>query len=531
MGTGAACVHFEEILNAELLFLTGTNSTDAHPIVAQKISRALDRGCKLIVADPRRIAFADRANVYLPLRPGSNVPLLNGIAHVIVREGLYNKEFVENYVDNFEAYQHYILSEWDLGRVSRYTGIKPYLIEQAAIMYATSKRALILWGLGLSEHRSGSYGAMAAANLATLCGFWGKPGCGAMPLRGQNNVQGACDMGGLPYVLPGYQSYKDDGVRMRFKEVWKEDLPVVDGKTLPTMLRDALAGKFKALYAMGYDVAMSHGDLGEVWRALSNLEFLVVQDIFMPLSGKYAHVVLPSACVYEKSGTYTNGERRVQFFEKAVNPPGDAKPDWLIITELARKLGFSWNYTSSSEVALEIGKVWQGWGGINHSRLKERGIQWPCLDEDHPGTSILFTTGFPKGKVHLALAKHVPPLEEPNEAFTFTLVTVRNLEHYNIGSMTRRSSSLLNLYPEPLVDINPDDAERLGILEGAKVRVWNNRGEVFYRARLDKRVPKGLVFTDFHFVDALTNLLVSPGLDELMETPEYKVSVVNIEPV
>ncbi len=481
-----------------------------------------------MVADPRRIYFADKANLYLPLRPGSNVPLLNGMAYVIIKEEFYDKEFVERYVENFDSYRHYILSEWDLAKASRYTGLKPFLIEQAAYLYAQAKSALILWGLGVSEHRAGSYTAMAAANLATLCGFWGKPGCGAMPLRGQNNVQGACDMGGLPYVLPGYQSYLDPTVKLRFQEVWGEPIPDREGKTLPALLREALSGKVKALYAMGYDVAMSHGDIGSVWKALSNLEFFVVQDIFMPLSGKYAHAILPAACFFEKCGTFTNGERRVQLFEKAVSPPGEALPDWLILTKLSQKLGYNWNYQSPAEIAEEIGKVWPAWKGIIHSRLKEKGIQWPAPEPDHPGTSILFTSGFPKGKIHLAIAKHIPPFEEPSSQYPFILVTIRRLNHYNIGSMSRRSPSLNKLYPEPVIDMNPEDAKELGIYEGARVRVFNERGEVIFRVHLEERVPRGQLYADFHFENALTNLLVSPGLDDLMETPEYKVSVVAI---
>lgn len=524
-------MNFDEILNAELLFLLGTNSWDAHPIVAQKIKRALERGAKCIVADPRRINFADFSTLYLPLRPGSNIPLLCGMAYVILRDELYNREFIENYVENFEAFKHYIFSEWDLSKASRYTGLKPFLIEEAAYLYATSKSALILWGLGVSEHRSGSYTAMAAANLATLCGFWGRPGCGAMPLRGQNNVQGACDMGGLPYVLPGYQSYHDETVRLKFSEVWQVDLPTSEGKTLPGMLKDALQGKLKALYVMGYDVAMSHGNIKEVWQALKNLELLIVQDIFMPYTARFAHIVLPAASFLEKCGTFTNGERRVQYFEKAVSPPGEALPDWLILTKLAQSLGFAWNYKSPEEIFEEIGRVWQAVKGITYQRLRKGGIQWPCLDEDHPGTAMLFTQGFPKGKVHLALTKYVPPFEESSEEYPFILVTVRKLEHYNVGSMTRRSRNLLKLYAEPTIEIHPEDAKRLYIHEGIPVRIWNSRGEVVMKAHLNPRVPPGCLYTDFHFESALINMLVSPGADELMDTPEYKVSAVNIAPL
>jgi len=317
-------------------------------------------------------------------------------------------------------------------------------------------------------------------------------------------------------------------VRLKFQEVWKTDLPLSEGKTLPLMLKDPLSGKLKALYTMGYDIAMSHGNIGEVWSALQNLEFLLVQDIFMPLSGRFAHVVLPAACHFEKCGTFTNGERRVQLFKKEVAPPEEALPDWMILTKLAEKLGTKCDYTSPKDIFEEIGKVWQAWRGLSYERLSQVGIQWPCPEKNHPGTAMLFTSGFPKGKVHLALAKYLPPLEEANSEFPFILVTVRKLEHYNVGNMTRRCQSLTKLYPEPVVEINPEDAKVHNILEGSIVRVWNKRGEVLFRAKLNPRVPQGYLYTDFHFEKALTNLLVSPGLDELMETPEYKVSSVNI---
>ncbi len=483
------------------------------------------------MVDIRQIPLADQANIFLLIRPGSNVPLLNGMAYVILRDELYNKEFVEKYVENFEGYRHYILSEWDLGRVQRYTGVPAFQIEQAAYLYASSKSALILWGLGLSEHRSGSYGAMAAANLATLCGFWGRSGCGAMPLRGQNNVQGACDMGGLPYVLTGYQSYLDPLVKGKFEEVWGVEIPTSEGYTLPKMIELANQGKLKGLYLMGYDVAMSHGNIGSVFEAFKNLEFLVCQDIFFPLSGKWAHAILPAASFFEKCGTFTNGERRVQFFEKAVEPPGLALPDWVILTKLAQKLGYNWLYQSPAEIALEIGQVWSAWRGLNYERLRAMGLQWPCPEEDHPGTPILFTSGFPKGKVHLAMAKHVEPLEAPTAEKPFLLVTIRRLEHYNVGSMTRNSESLMKLYAEPIVDINPEDAQTLGIYNGMAVKLANERGEAIFKARINPRVPKGRLFADFHFDKALVNLLVSPGLDALMDTPEYKVSAVSLEVV
>jgi len=529
VGTGAACAAFDEIFNTETLFLIGSDPLASHPIIAEKILKALDQGLKLIVADPIKIELADKAHLWLNLKPGTNVPLLNGIAYIILKEKLYNKEFVNKFTENFDKYMHYILSEWEPTIVERITGVKKVFIEQAAYIFATSKRGLILWGLGLTEHRSGSYGVMAAANLATLCGFWGKPGCGAMPLRGHCNVQGACDMGGLPYVLPGYQSYSDSFVKLKFQEVWGSSLPEKEGLTLNKMLEKAKAGEMKVLYIIGYDIAMCHSNLKEVWKALENLDLLVIQDIFMPFTGNWAHIVLPAACVFEKEGTFTNGERRVQFFEKAVDPPGEALPDWEILTKLAKRLGYNWNYSSPSDIAEEIGKIWDAWRGLKYYRLKEIGIQWPCLDETHPGTSLLFTSGFPKEKIRLARPQYIPPLEEPTKEYPFVLITGKRLIHFRCGGKTRRIERFKKLSPYPVVEINPQDAERCKISSGEWVKLKNSRGEIKVKVNINKKIPPGYLFTDYHFDNALINVLVGPGEDEFTQTPEYKVVPVKIE--
>ena len=426
---------------------------------------------------------------------------------------------------------HYILSEWEPEIVERITGVKKVFIEQAAYIFATSKTGLIWWGLGLVEHRSGSYGAMAAANLATLCGFWGKPGCGAMPLRGHCNVQGACDMGGLPYVLPGYRKTSDPELRKLLEEVWGKAPPEEDGLTLNKMLEKAKKGEFKAFYIMGYDIAMSHSNLKEVWKALENTELNVVQDIFMPFTGKWAHVILPSACVLEKEGTFTNGERRVQYFDKAIDPPGTALPDWVILTKLAQKLGYNWDYKHPSEIAEEIGRVWSAWKGISYDRLKEKGIHWPCPEKDHPGTPLLFTTGFPRKKIRLALSKYLPPEEEPDKEHPFILITGKRLSHFRCGGKTRRVEKLKSLYPYPVIEVNPADAERLGISTGSLVKVKNLRGEVKLKVHVNKRIPQGYLFTDYHFDEAPVNILVGDGADEFTETPEYKVVPVRLEKI
>ncbi len=448
---------------------------------------------------------------------------------MILKEGLYNEEFVNKYVENFENYKHYILTEWEPTKVERITGVRKILIEQASYILATSKRGLIYWGVGLTQHRSGSYAAMSAANLATLCGFWGKPGCGAMPLRGHCNVQGACDMGGLPYILTGYQSIEDEKVREKFKKIWGEAPPVEKGLLLNQMLEKARKGEFKALYVVGYDIGMCHGDLTKVWEALEKLEFLVVQDIFMPFTGKWAHVVLPAACVFEKEGTFTSGERRVQLFEKAVNPPGDALPDWEIFLRLAKKMGYNWNYKTPGDIAREIGEVWSAWKGINYTRLRKESIQYPCPEENHPGTKILFDSEFPREKIHLALTRNLPSFEKATPEYPFILITGKRLMHYRCGGKTRRVEGLKKLCPYPMVEINPQDAEEYRITPGEWIKLKNVRGEIKVKVNINKRIPRGYLFTDYHFTDALTNILVGPEGDEFTQTPEYKVIPVKIE--
>ena len=496
-----------------------------------KILRALERGLKLVVVDPRKTEFAARADIWLPLRPGTNVPLANGIAYVIIRDELYDREFIEKYTENFEAYAQYILAEWPLERVERVTGIRREYIEQVARLYARTERALIFWGLGVTEHRSGSHAAIALADLALLCGHLGKPGTGAMPLRGQNNVQGACDMGALPYVLPGYQRPEDPLVRKKFQEIWGRALPETPGLTETMMYQEALAGRLKALYVVGYDVAMTHGNLHRVHQALKELELLVVHDIFWPKTAEFAHVVFPAACLFEKEGTTDNGERRVQRIRKLVDPPTGVLTDWQIIVEISKRLGYEMPYRSAEDIFEEMRRLMPSFQGLTYRRLEERGLCWPVPDEDHPGTELMFTEGFPKpgGKASFALPKYWGPEEEPDPDYPFVLITGRRLYHYNCGSMTRRVAGLIEWLPEELVEINPKDARRLKIRERDRVRVITRRGEVVARAHITSRVNPGNIFMDFHFIEALTNLLTSSGIDVKVHTPEYKVAAAKVE--
>jgi len=511
------------------LFLIGSDPLASHPIIAEKIFKALDKGLKFIVADPIKIPLVDRAHLWLKLKPGTDAALLNGIAYVILKEKLYDEEFVNRHVENFENYRHYILSEWDPSKVERITGVSKILVEQAGYILGTSNTGLIYWGVGLTQHRSGSYAAMAAANLATLLGFWAKPGCGAMPLRGHCNVQGACDMGGLPYVLTGYQNPEDEKVREKFKAVWGDYPPLKKGLTVNQMIDSAISGKLKALYIVGYDIALCHSNLKKVWHALSNLELVVVQDIFNCFTARWAHVLLPASCVFEKEGTFTSGERRIQLFYPAVSPPGKAKADLEIFLMLAKAAGCDWNYQGVKDVIEEIGKVWDAWQGITYDELLKRGIQYPYSQEKQEGTRILFTDGFPRGKIHLALAKYLPTKEKTSEEYPFILITGKRLEHFRCGEKTRRVKGITDIRGDAILEINPIDAKELGLYPGGWVRVKNSRGEVKMRVNFNKRIPRGYVFTDYHFDTAPVNVLVGDEVDEFTGTPEYKIVPVKVE--
>ncbi|RUM87882.1 MAG: hypothetical protein DSZ24_05195 [Thermodesulfatator sp.] len=511
--------------------LWGANPTEAHPVVGGKIKQALSRGLKLVVVDPRRTELASLADIWLPLRPGTNVPLANGLAYVILKEGLYHQRFVEERTEGFEAFSQYILKEWPLERVERLTGIRREHIEQVARLYARAQRALIFWGLGLVEHRSGSQGVMALANLALLCGHVGRPGTGAMPLRGQNNVQGACDLGALPYVLPGYQRPDDPLVRKKFEEVWGRPLPEKPGLTEPMMYEEALQGRFKALYILGYDVATTHAHISRVWQALRELDLLVVQDIFFPKTGEFAHVLFPTACLLEREGTTTNGERRVQRIRRLIEPLEGLPPDWWIITEISRRMGYEMPYQSVEDIFEEMRRVVPSFAGLTYQRLEEGGLCWPVPKEDHPGTELMFTERFarPSGKASFGRPQYWAPEEEPSGDYPFLLITGRRIYHYNCGSMTRRVSGLTEILPEELVEIHPRDARKLGLRERDPVRIISRRGEIRARAHLTTRVNPGQIFIDFHFWEALTNLLTSPGLEVKVHTPEYKVAAVRLE--
>lgn len=529
MGSGACSVSFEDVLKTETLFFLGSEVFASHPILAQKVLRALEQKTKLIVADPIFTPLAQKAHLWLKIRPGTDVALLNGIAYVVLRDKLYDEYFIQNHLANFEQFQDYIFTQWKLENVERITGINKVLLEQVAYLFASSEKGLILWGLGLVQHKSGSYAAMAAANLASLCGFWGKAGCGAVPLRGHCNVQGVCDLGGLPYYWPGYQDFRQKQVQQKFAKLTKVKLPTQPGLDLSQMIQKGVKGELKALYLIGYNLAASHSQLKTVWQALNNVELVVVQDILENTSVDFADVVLPAACVFEKQGTFTSGERRIQLFEQAIPPPERAWPDWKILLKLAEKMGHKWNYTSPEDIAQEISQVWQAWNGVNYQRLRATGLQWPCPSLNHPGTPLLFAYGFPKTKIDLALPPYLAPLSKNLDNYPLLLITGKRLAHFRTGVKTLNSHYLRQVEPEPILEINPKDAKTYNLEDRTWVKLKNSQGELKVRLKWEKKVPPGYLFTDFHFPEAMVNVLIGKEEDVLVHTPEYKVIPVEIE--
>ncbi len=531
-GTGAGTSPISDIDGASCIFVIGSNTTVAHPVAGTRIRRAVRNGATLIVADPRKIELCNRAHIWLQHYPGSDVALIMGMARVIYEQGLHDEEFIRERCENFEAFVE-SLKQFELGFVEEVTGVPREKIIQAATLYATRKPSLIIYSLGITEHSHGTENVLALANLAMLTGNVGKPYAGVMPMRGQNNVQGACDMGCMPTALPGYQPLTDDNVRGKFEDAWGCKLSDKPGLTLVEMLRGALSGTVKAFYIVGMDVAYSMPNAAMVWEALRRAEFVVVQDIFMTGTAEFAHVILPGASFAEKDGTFVNLERRVQLIRKAIEPVGDARPDWWITCEIAKRMGASgFDYSHPSEVMDEIAKLTPSFAGISFERLEKGGIQWPCTSYDHPGTLRLHTETFstPTGKGRFSPLKYRPPAESPDDEYPLILTTGRSLYHFHLA-MTRRVKGLVALHPEERIWLNPHDARKLGISDGDRVKVISRRGEVLTRAKVTEEVAPGTAFMTFHFYETPTNLLTGDALCPIAKTPEFKVTAVRVEKV
>ncbi len=525
-GAGAMTNSLEDLMKAELFFIIGSNTTHAHPVMGTMIKNAVKKGAKLIVADPRDTEIAKYADVHLRHKPGTDIALINGMMHVIIEYDLVDWNFVKNRTEGFEKLKS-VVEKYTPEYVERITGVPAKDIIRAAILYATH-RAAIIYAMGITQHIAGTGNVASLANLALLTGNVGKEGSGVNPLRGQNNVQGAGDMGALPNMLPGYVKLSAVQVE-NFERIWGTSIPKEPGLTVVEVMNAIREGKVKALYIMGENPAVSDPNQSHVIEALNNLEFLVVQDLFMSETAQYADVVLPAAASLEKEGTFTNTERRVQLLRKVIEPPGEAKPDWWIIMQLARKLGHNWSYSSPRDIFEEIRKLVPQYRGITYERIEKFGIQWPCPDEKHPGTKILHVDRFPTptGLARFAPYEHIPPVEEPDEDYPFIMTTGRTYEHFHTGTLTRRIEGFNTLVPEAFVEIHPVDAEKLGIREGDCVEIESRRGKIRVRAKI-RGIREGVVFVPFHFAESAANLLTSDKLDPESKIPEFKVTAVRL---
>ena len=531
LGSGAMTNSINEIADASCIFAIGTNTTSAHPVIGLKIKGAVRNGAKLIVANPRKIDLCRFADIFLQHRPGSDVALLMGIMRIIVDEGLFDREFIETRCENFEVFKE-SLNNFNLEIVENITGVPRQKIIEAARCYAVNKPASILYAMGITQHSHGTDNVLATSNLALLTGNIGKPSSGVNPLRGQNNVQGACDMGALPNVFPGYQKLDDPETRQKFESSWGVALNVHAGLTLTEILQSAYQRKIKAIYLVGENPVLSEPCARHSEGALEELEFLVVQDIFLTETARLAKVVLPACTFSEKDGTFTNTERRVQLVRKAIDPVGDSKPDWWITCQIAKKMGGKgFDFSSPAEIMEEIASLTPSYKGITHQRLAKVGLQWPCPTLEHKGTQILHTDRFAtkNGKGRFIPLEYKPSAEVPDDDYPLILTTERSLYHYHTGTITRKVEGLNILRSQEFVEINPEDATALGISDGEMVCVLSRRGEVKVRVKITDTSPPGVVSMTFHFAETPTNRLTNPALDPVSKIPELKVCAVRIE--
>ncbi len=550
-GSGAMTNSLDDVAEQSAAMLViGSNTTEQHPVFGTMIRRAVrQRGLKLVVADPRRIDLVEFATLHVRQKPGADVALLNGLAHIILEKGWEDRRFIAERTEGFEEFRA-VVETYTPQRVSAITGVPVEHLYRAAEILATNKPMAAVWAMGITQHIIGVQNVLACANLLMLTGNLGIPGGGANPLRGQNNVQGACDMGGLPNVYPGYQPVTDGEVRAKFEAAWGVTLPQKVGMTVTEMIPAAGEGRIRALYILGEDPVMSDADSNHVRHCLERCGFVVLQEIFPSETAAYADVLLPGASFAEKSGTFTNTERRIQLVRKAIEPPGEAREDWRIITDLARRVQagsgqapFSgWDYESPAQIMAEITALTPSYAGVSHERLEcgER-LQWPVKGPDHPGTPILHVGQFTRGKGRFHAVEYVPPAELPDDEYPFLLTTGRVLYHWHGGEMSRRARGLLAVYDRPLVEVNPEDAARLGLAplslvgRGAggegRVRVTSRRGSIEAEAWVTDRVPPGIVFAHFHFPEASANVLTIAALDPVSKIPAYKVCAVKVEVV
>lgn len=534
-GTGAATASYADLEEAKLLVVAGGNPTEAHPVVGARIKQAALRGAALVVVDPRSIELA-HYGLHLQLWPGTNVALFNALAKVMIEEDLYDKAYVSARCEGFDELQSF-LAHHSLAELSTITRVPQDLIRKAAHLIASRGPGLFISGLGLSEQTQGVASVMAYCNLGLLTGSLGKQGSGMLPLRGQNNVQGNADMGSQPYSLTGYMTLDDQVARQRLNRIWGQVPPIQPGKTIPEMFAAAVSGSLKGLWIQGEDVAQSDPNHDHVMKALKSLDLLIVQELFMTETAEHAHVIFPAAAVLEQEGTFTNGERRIQHVRPAVRPPGQARPDWEIIRDVAIALcdkangrGESWRYEHPAEVMDEVASVVPHlFGGISYDRLSPDGLQWPCPTLTHPGTRTVHHDSFVRGKALFTSVDYTPPQDALDPQHPFILITGRILDHYNVGTMTRRTPSS-QIVPEDYLELHPEDAARLNITNGTRVKVRSRWGQAIAPAKLSRRMLPGTAFLTFHYPQTNTNCVVGPYTDPTSKCPDYKVIAVELTP-
>jgi formate dehydrogenase major subunit/formate dehydrogenase alpha subunit len=529
---------------AKAYLVIGSNTTEQHPVIGMRLRQAVkQRGAILIVADPRRIPLTEFATLHIRHKPGTDVALINGLMHILIEKGWYDEEYIAGRTEGFEELKE-LLQDYSPDKVAEITGVPVEQLYQAAEIMGTSKPLAVLWAMGITQHITGVRNVMNLANLQMLLGNMGVPGGGVNPLRGQNNVQGACDMGGLPNYYPAYQQVANPDARQKFEAAWGATLPDKPGMTVTEIIPAILEGKMRALYVMGEDPLMSDPDTNHIRRCLEACDFIVLQDIFPTETAPYADVLLPAAAFAEKSGSFTNTERRIQLVRKALQPPGEAREDWQIITALAQRVlaegeprvtespYSTWEYNSPAEIMAEIAALAPSYAGVSHARL-ERGetFQWPVKDASHPGTPVLHVGQFTRGLGKLTPIEHIPPAEMPDDEFPWLLSTGRVLYHWHGGEMSRRAQGLLAIYSQPLIEINESDALRLGLNGNKRVRLTSRRGSIEAEAWITDRVPPGMVYANFHFPEASANNLTIAALDPVAKIPEFKVCAVKVEAV
>ncbi len=531
VGSGAVTATFNEIENADVAIAIGCNPLENHPVAATYFKQFAKRGGKLIVMDPRRHGMSRFASHTLQFKPGADVSMLNAIMHVIVEEGLYDEQYIAAMTENWEAMKTH-LADFAPEKMAPICGIEAEVLRDVARTFAGAKAGMIFWGMGVSQHIHGTDNARCLISLALMCGQVGRPGTGLHPLRGQNNVQGASDAGLIPMFLPDYQSVTDDGVRSAFTEVWNSgDFSNEKGLTVVEIMDAVHAGDIRGMYILGENPAMSDPDVDHARDALAKLDHLVVQDIFLTETANYADVILPSSAWYEKTGTVTNTNRQVQMGRPAVTPPGEAREDWWIEVELAKRLGLDWTYQHPSEIFAEMKLNMKSLDNITWERLQGTAVTYPSLSPEDPGQAIVFGDAFPRpeGRAKFTPANVIAPDEVPDAEYPMVLITGRQLEHWHTGSMTRRATVLDAVEPEANCSLHPRTLRELGVQPGDYIRLSTRRGSLTVMARADRAVAEGNVFMPFAYVEAAANILTNAALDPFGKIPEFKFSAVRVE--